>query len=341
MKAAVYYSSEDIRVEDVSKPKIGPDEILVEMKACGVCGSDLMDWYLTDRAPLVLGHEPAGVVAKVGEKVRDYQLGDRVFVHHHVACLTCHYCIHGDYTLCSKFHQTHIEPGGFAQYFRVPAPNLQIDTLRIPDELSFEEATLIEPVACCVRALSKCRIHPGDTVTVIGAGPAGIVHTVLSKKMGASQVLVADFLDYRLRFAEKFGADLVINPQREGFVDRVKEATDGRGSDLVVVTAPNVQAYSSGIEACRKGGTLCVFAPTSPEKILAISPNKLFFNEIKLIPSYSTSHVETRVALELIRSGVVNARALITHRFPLTRTTEAFKVAAKSKECLKVVVLNE
>jgi len=341
MKAAVYYSLDDVRVEELPKPKIGPDEVLVEMKACGVCGSDLMDWYLKKRAPLVLGHEPAGIVVEVGAKVRKYQLGDRVFVHHHVACLTCHYCIHGDYTLCEKFHQTRIEPGGFAQYFRVPAPNLQVDTLKIPDELSFEEATLIEPVACCIRALNKCRVQPGDTVAVIGAGPAGIIHTVLSKRMGASRVFVVDFFDYRLSFAEKFGADLAVNPQRESFVDKVKEATDDRGVDLVVVTAPNVQAYSAGMEVCRKGGTICVFAPTSPEKSLAVSPHKLFFNEIKLVPSYSTSHLETRMALELIRSGIINAKKLITHRFHLTRTTEAFKIAAKSKECLKVVILNE
>lgn len=341
MKAAVYYSFGDLRIEEVPTPKIGHGEVLVEMKACGVCGSDLMDWYLERRAPLVLGHEPAGVVVKAGRGVADFQLGDRVFVHHHVACLTCHYCIRGDYTLCPTFSKTHIEPGGFAQHFKVPAPNLQVDALRIPDELSFEEATLIEPVACCVRALRKCSIQPGDTVAIVGAGPAGIVHAVLSKNMGASQVVVADFIDYRLRLAKKFGADIVVNPRRESFVDRVREATGGRGADLVVVTAPNVQAYSSGMGACRKGGSLCVFAPTPPDKSLAISPHELFFNEIKLISSYSTSHVETRMALELIRSGVVNAKELITHRFPLARTAEAFQVAAESKECLKVVVVNE
>jgi len=138
MKAAVYYDLDDIRVEDMPQPKPGPDEIAVEMKACGICGSDLMDWYLRGRAPLVLGHEPAGVVAETGRNVEAFKLGDRVFVHHHVACLTCHFCIHSDYTMCERFGRTHIHPGGFAEYFRVPAENLQIDTFKIPENVSFE-----------------------------------------------------------------------------------------------------------------------------------------------------------------------------------------------------------
>ena len=142
MKVAMYYDKEDIRTEEMATPEVGEDEVLVEMKACGICGSDLMDWYLKSRAPLVLGHEPAGIIAKKGRKVQSFDIGDRVFVHHHVACLACHYCLHGDYTLCEQFHSTHIEPGGFAEYFKVPAPNLQIDTLKIPEIMSFEEATL-------------------------------------------------------------------------------------------------------------------------------------------------------------------------------------------------------
>ena len=138
MKVAVYHDLHDIRIEDRPEPKIGEDEILVQMKACGVCGSDLMDWYLRDRAPLVLGHEPTGIVAKKGKKVDTVELGDMVFVHHHVPCMTCHYCLNGDYTLCEQFHETNIEPGGFAEYFRVPSPNLHIDTLKILVEAQYE-----------------------------------------------------------------------------------------------------------------------------------------------------------------------------------------------------------
>ena len=253
MKAAVYYSLDDIRVEEKPKPKIGPDEILVEMKACGICGSDLMDWYLENRVPLVLGHEPSGVIVEVGEKVENFKLGERVFVHHHVACLMCHHCLHGDYTMCEKFGQTHIRPGGFAQYFKVPALNLQIDTLKIPDNVSFEEATLIEPVACCLRALTKCKVQPGDTVVIIGAGPSGIVHAMLSRDFGASQIIVSDLVKYRLEAAKRFGADLAINPWSERLVKKVREATDGMGADMVIVTAPNIEAFSEGMDVCRKG----------------------------------------------------------------------------------------
>ena len=341
MKAAVYYSLNNVIIQDVPIPKIGVNEILVEMRACGICGSDLMEWYLKTRAPLVLGHEPAGVVAKVGSKADGFEEGDRVFAHHHVACLNCYYCRHGAFTLCEKFATTRLEPGGFAEYFKVPMPNLCADTLKIPQELSFEEATLIEPVGCCLRALSKCRVQPADSVVVVGAGASGIIFTMLLKTLSASQVIVTDFVDYRLKAARVAGADLTVNLEQEVLSDSVKKATDGRGADLVIVTAPNTSAYLAGVELCRKGGTLCAFAPTAPREFMRLSLNKLFFSEIKLVPSYSTSHIETRTALRLIQTRKMDAKKLITHRFPLGKVAEAFQTVVKSKECVKVVVLNE
>jgi L-iditol 2-dehydrogenase len=340
MKAAVYYSQNDIRVEEMPTPRIAEDEVLVQMKACGVCGSDLMEWYLKTRAPLVLGHEPAGVIAKKGGKVEGLSVGDRVFVHHHVACLTCRYCLHGDYTLCEQFHKTNIEPGGFAEYFRVPAPNLRIDTLKVPETMSFEEATLIEPVSCCLRAIRKSGIQLGDSVAVIGAGATGIIHVALSRIFGASKVVVSDLFDYRLKAAEKFGADVVVNPQKDDLNEVVHAETDGMGVDVAVVTAPSLEAYKMGMSVCRKGGKLVVFAPTVPGKFLEISPKELFFTEVQLIPSYSASHVETRMALSLMKSGRLNVKDLITHRYNLRDTAEAFKTALESKESLKVIVLN-
>lgn len=341
MKAAVYHSLDNIKIEDMPKPKINQDEILVKMKACGICGSDIMEWYLKSRAPLVLGHEPAGIIVEAGDKVKNFKVGDRVFVHHHIACLTCHYCIRGNYTMCEQFGKTHIIPGGFAEYFRVPALNLQIDTLKIPDTLSFEEATLIEPVACCIRAMRKCNIQPSDVVAIIGAGPSGIINTMLLKNSNASKIIVSDIINYRLKVAERLGADLTINPKKENFVEKLKSATDGRGADLVIVTAPNAEAFSDGMQVCCRGGTLCLFAPTSPEVQARTSPHRLFFSEIAVIPSYSTSHVETRMALEMIKSGRIKAKELITHRFPLTQIQDAFKTASESKECLKVVITND
>ncbi len=341
MKAAMYYSLDNIIIENVPLPKIGAQEMLVGMRACGVCGSDLMEWYVKTRVPLVLGHEPSGVVAKVGSKVEGFDVGDRVFSHHHVGCLTCYYCRHGAYTLCEQFAKTHLQPGGFAEYFKVPASNLLIDTFKIPHGLSFEEATLIESIGCCVRALNKCTIQTSDSIVVVGAGPSGIIFSLLSRIFGAGQVIVTDFIDYRLQAAERLGADLTINPESESLIDGVKKATDGRGADVVIVTAPNVNAYLVGVELCRKGGTLCVFAPTQPEDFMRLSLNKLFFSEVKLVPSYSTSHVETRTALNLIQTKRIDAEKLITHRFSLDDAAKAFQTSARSKQCIKVVVTNE
>lgn len=329
-----------MRIEEIPTPAIGEDELLVQMKACGICGSDLMEWYLKPRAPLVLGHEPAGIVAKKGKKVHDLDVGDRVFVHHHVACLTCYYCSHGDYTLCKQFHDTHIEPGGFAEYFKVPASNTQTDTLKLPEQLSFEEATFIEPVGCCVRALKKCNIQAGDSVAVIGAGPTGLIHLALSKMYGAAKTIASDLIDFRLDFALKFGADLAVNPKKESLEKAVRAETDGRGADLVIITAPSLEAYNAGMKVCRKGGKLCIFAPTEPGRYLQISPKELFFSEVQIIPSYSTSHVETRIALQLLKSGKISTKELITHRFRLSETAEAFKIASESKESLRVIILN-
>ncbi len=341
MKAAVYYEADDIRVEEMARPRAGSDEILVEMRACGICGSDVMEWYLKGRAPLVLGHEPTGIIAEVGDHVEGFKTGDRVFVHHHVACLTCHYCIRGDYTMCEKFTQTHIEPGGFAEYFKVPSPNVQIDTLKIPDSLSFEEATLIEPMGCCLRALAKCGIRPGDTVAIIGAGPSGIINTMLARLMGAGQIIASDLIDYRLKAAKKFGADLTVNPEIENLDAKLRENTGGIGADVVIVTAPSTKALTSGIKVCRRGGTVCIFAPTEPERFAHIRPHRLFFSEIVVIPSYSTSHIETRMALRLMTSGKIRVKELVTHRFPFNRIQDAFTVAARDKECLKVVVTSK
>ena len=337
----MYYSQKDIRIEDLPPPEIDEDEVLVEMKACGVCGSDLMEWYLKTRAPLVLGHEPSGVIAKKGKKVKGFNIGDRVFVHHHVSCLVCYYCKHGDYTLCEQFHKTNIKPGGFAEYFKVPAPNLQIDTFKIPDSMTFEEATFIEPIGCCIRALKKCNLQKGDSIAIIGAGATGIIHAVLSKIFGAETTIVSDLIDFRLKVAKKFGADFVVSPKNEDLTRVAKTETDGRGVDIAVVTAPSLEAYKDGLSVIRKGGKLCIFAPIDPGKYLQISPKELFFSETQIIPSYSTSHLETRAALRLINSGKIKVKNLITHRFSLKDTAKAFETALENKESLKVIVLNK
>jgi L-iditol 2-dehydrogenase len=340
MKAAVYHGKNDIRVEEVPLPEIQNDEVLVKMKACGICGSDLMDWYLNTRAPIVLGHEPAGVIVKIGRKVKEFTVDDRVFAHHHVACLMCHYCSRGDYTLCEQFHNSNIKPGGLAEYFRIPASNLQIDTLKIPRQMSFEEATFIEPIGCCIRALKKCDVKTGDSVGVIGAGTTGLIHTALTKIYGATKTIVGDFIEFRLRSAEKFGADVTVNVKQENLVDVAKAETEGRGVDIAIVTAPSMDAYKVGMKICRTGGKICVFAPTNPGETLQISLKELFFTEVQIIPSYSTSHLETREAFELVESAKIDVKELITHKYTLAQVARAFETASQNKDSLKVVVVD-
>jgi len=341
MKVAMYYSQADVRIEEMPTPKINEDEALVEMHACGICGSDLMEWYLKSRAPLVLGHEPSGKIVKKGSKVKNFDVGDRVFVHHHVACLTCHYCQHGDYTLCEQFHNTHLDPGGFAEYFIVPKENLQLDTLKIPDNISFEEATFIEPIGCCLRALKKCNVQAKDSIAIIGAGAIGILHVALAKIFEVEKIFASDLIDFRLEMAKSFGANFVVNPEKgENLRSVVMAETDGIGADVVIVTAPSLSAYKTGISICRKGGKLCVFAPVKPSEYLQINPNELFFSEMQIIPSYSTSHLETRMALDLLKSEKIKVKKLITHHFRLLEAAEAFKTAAENRKSLKIIILN-
>ncbi|RLI10003.1 hypothetical protein DRO33_06045, partial [Candidatus Bathyarchaeota archaeon] len=332
MKVAVYYGPNDIRLEERPRPEVGPRDILVEMRACGICGSDLMDWYLAPRAPLVLGHEPTGVVVEVGREVEGFSEGDRVFAHHHVSCMTCRFCRRGQFTLCPRFRQTHLDPGGFSEFFRVPEPNLALDTFKLPNRLSYEEGTLIEPLACCLRAVRKARVGLGDRVAVVGAGPSGLMIAFLSKLAGATLVAVSDLVPYRLRAARAFGADLVVDAGREELSEAVKAETDGLGADVVFVTAPSLAALEAGARALRRGGTLLIFAPTAPEVGWVVRPNSIFFDEITITASYSTTHIETRDALSILVAHRKVLGRLITHRFGLEQIAEAFRLAKESKE---------
>lgn len=341
MKAAFYYKGGRIKIQEVPKPEIGRNEALVEMKACGLCGSDLMRWYLDMKAPLVLGHEPSGIIRQVGEDVAGFSESDRVFIHHHVGCFTCHYCIHGDFTLCDEFRETHIDPGGFAQFIRVPYRNLRYDTLKLPEDVSFDEATIIELLACCIRGLGKVDFKPGDSILIVGVGPAGMTHAVLSRMLGFGKIIVSDPVEYRREFALKMEADYAFDPFKEHLAEEVRKVTSGRGVDVVVVTAPSLDALYDGLNACRRGGTICLFAPISPEVKVLLSPHKLFFNEVSVVPSYSTSHIETRIALNLIDSGRFPAEKLITHCFSLDDVIEAYRLASEDKSCMKIVIQNE
>jgi len=338
MKVATYYSRQDIRLEDVPVPKLGPSEILVQVRACGLCGSDLMEWYVKEKAPAVLGHEPAGVIAEVGQGVTQFEVGDRVFAHHHVPCFTCHHCLRGYYTLCETFKATHLDPGGFAEYVRVPALNVERDVLKLPPDMSFAEATLIEPVATCIRGIERANIQTGDTVIVIGAGVAGLVHMQLARVLGAGLIVITDFSEFRLEIARRLGADSAINA-REDVLTALKELNEGRAADVVIVTAGSIEAMAHGMALAGGGATVLLFAPSPPEATLPVSPFRLLFSEITIAASYSCSPVETGQALKLIQGGRIKAEELITHRFDLTGVGEAIRLASEAGESLKIVII--
>jgi L-iditol 2-dehydrogenase len=341
MKVARYYSRDDIRLEEVPVPEIGSGEILVQVEACGLCGSDLMEWYVKEKVrqlgAAVLGHEPVGIVTEMGSGVEACEVGDRVFVHHHVPCFTCHYCLRGNYTLCATFKGTHLDPGGFAEYVRVPRLNVERDVLKIPPGLPFDEATLIEPVATCIRGIERAAIQTGDTVIVIGAGVTGLIHLQLARLYGAGKVIITDFSDFRLEMARQLGADLAIDAQQD-VLAALQDANEGRGADVVIVTAGSIQAMKQGMALAGGGATVLLFAPSAPGVDLPVSPHRLLFSEITIVSSYSCAPAETRQALKLIQLGRIRVRELITHRFDLAGVGEAIRLAVQAGESAKILI---
>ncbi|GBC83060.1 Sorbitol dehydrogenase [bacterium HR10] len=336
MRVARLYDVDDIRVEEMDVPSVGEREILVKTVACGICTGDIVPWYIRRKAPVVFGHEPVGVVARVGRAVRDFQVGDRVFVHHHAPCFHCRFCRRGRYSLCATWRRSKIVPGGLAEYFLVPEENVT-DTLKLPNALSWEDGVLIEPTACVVKSLRRAELHPGETVVVIGLGIMGLLHLRLARALGARRLIGVDRLDARCRVAEQFGDVRTVNAAREPVPERVRELTEGEGADVVIVGPGSCEAIALGIACAGPGGRVILFAPTPPEEQLAIEPYPLYMNEVSLIPSYSCGPPDTREALRWIERGAIRARDLPLRRFSLERVSEAFQAMARA-EILKAII---
>lgn len=337
MRAAVVHDFDDIRIEERPVPAAGPRDLLVRVAACGVCSGDVMDWYIRAKAPLVLGHEPAGVVAAVGEEVRAFSPGDRVFMHHHAPCFVCERCRRGLHVLCPLWKRSRLDPGGMAEYVRVPEENLA-DTLVLPATVSCEDGTLVEPAACSVKGMRRGGVQPGDTVLVTGLGTMGMLNILAARAFGAARVIGADLVPWRLEKALALGADAVIDVSRDDLAARVRALTGGEGARRVVVGPGTPRAMAEGIRACAPGGTVLFFTPTPPGQILEVEPHYLYFNEITVACSYSCGPHDTRDALDLIARGVIRAADLVTHRFPLERAAEAFRLTAAGGESLKALV---
>jgi L-iditol 2-dehydrogenase len=335
---AVYYNNRDVRLEERPKPKIGPAEIMVRVEASGICGTDVLEWYRVNRAPLVLGHEVSGEVVAAGEGVDRYKIGDRISAAHHVPCNGCHYCLSGRHTVCDTLRRTNFDPGGFAEYIRLPAINVDRGVYLLPDEVSFEEATFIEPLACAVRGLRLARFQAGQSVLVIGSGVSGLLYVQLAGALGAGLIAATDTIDWRLEAARQSGAAVAMRAQ-EDVPCYLRQVNDGRLADFVVVCTGATDAIAQALQAVERGGTVLLFAATEPGVTIPLSVNDLFWrNEITLMSSYGGSPADHAVALELIRNRRVAVNRLITHRLGLGETGLGFQLVAQAQDSLKVIV---
>ncbi|MBI4823742.1 MAG: alcohol dehydrogenase catalytic domain-containing protein [Nitrospirae bacterium] len=339
MKVAKLYSFDDIRIEDMPVPDIGPKDALLKTKASGICSGDVMKWYIEKKSPLILGHEPSGEIVEVGKEVSSFKVGDRVFVHHHAPCFTCRLCRRGDYVHCDTWRNSNIIPGGISEYILIPHINLENDTLSLPNNLSYEDGVLIEPLACIVKGLRRARLRHGDTVAVIGLGFMGILNGITAKRYGGGKVIGADTVPYRLNKAMELGFDYVIDVSKSALKDRLKDITSEEMAHLVIVGPNTVEELKEGISCSAKGGSVLMFTPVKPDETLTLKPNELYFNDISIITSYSCGPNDTADSLELIASGIVRAERLITHRFPIQDVKKAYRLTEEARESLKCIIV--
>ena len=335
--AAFYYNNHDVRVEEIPVPKIGEDEALLKVMASGICGSDVLEWYRVPKAPRVLGHEATGVISKVGSKVTGVKVGDRVFVSHHVPCNQCRYCQRGNHTACHTLHTTNYYPGGFAQYVQIPKINVECGIYKLPDAMSFEEGTFIEPLACVSRGQRLANIQKNDSVLIIGGGISGILHAQLAKFKGIKNIVVADINPYRLELAKKFGAHHALNA-KDNLPQKLKDANEGRLADQVVVCTGATSAATAALDCVESGGTILFFAVPDPSVKLPVPINQFWRNEITMRTSYGAAPNDLEDSLRVLATGQLNVKDMITHRLGLREAQEGFRLMAEAGQSLKVIL---
>lgn len=337
MRVAMYYNNRDVRLEELPVPRIGAGELLIKTRASGICGSDLMEWYRVKKAPLVLGHEITGEIAEVGAGVEDFKIGDRVFSSHHVPCGKCRYCLAGHQSVCDLLRTTHFDPGGFAEYIRVPEINVQLGTLKIPDAMTFDEGSFIEPLACVVRAQRFGGVGSGQTILVIGSGISGLLHIQLARARGAASIIATDISDYRLDAAKRFGADAAIHGT-EDVPARLRDLNDGRPADRVIVCTGALPAIHQAVRCVDRGGTLLFFAPTAAGVDAPIPLFDFWRDEISVVTSYAGSGDDLKESLELIRDHKVRVADMVTHRLSLADAGLGFQLTASGQDSIKVIL---
>jgi len=296
-----------------------------------------MEWYRIKKAPKILGHEMAGEIVEIGSNVEGFKKGDGVFVSHHVPCYKCHHCIHGNYTACESLHTGNYDPGGFSEYVRVPAENVRYGTFILPDSLTYEDAAMIEPLACAIAGQNQLGLKDGQTVLIIGSGVSGILHIQLAKSK-RTKIIAADINEYRMNKAIEFGADRVIDARKYS-VNILKKINDDRLADVVIVCAATRQSIENAISSVDKKGKILFFAV--PDFDIVIPSVRFWRNEITVTFSYGASPGDLQKAIELIGSGMINVRKMVTHRVPFSQIMQGFKLVSEAKTSLKVVVVTD
>ena len=338
MKVGMYYRNDDVRVEEQDVPPVGDDDLLVQVMACGICGSDLLEWYRIKTAPRVLGHELSGVVTEVGRNVEGFQPGDRVFATHHVPCEKCHACRGGHETACKTFQTVNnFTPGGFAQFLRVGGRSVVTGTFKLPDEVSFDQGTFVEPLGTVVRGLRAVDLRAGQSMLVVGSGLAGLLWVKAARARGAGNVMATDLSDFRLRQAEAFGAHHTASAG-DDISAWVRTVNDGRLADVVVVCAGSLPAAEAALGAVGKGGTVLFFAIPLPGEKVAVDLVPFWRDDITITTCYGAAPRDNREALELLRTGAVTVDDMITRRCGIDEIGAGFAAAARPDDGLKVII---
>lgn len=343
MKAVFVASPEGVVVKDVPAPHPKKDEIVVRMKVCGLCGSDLEKTKISyGMGSTKLGHEPVGEIIKVGNNVTGFRELERVFTHHHVPCYSCYYCSHNSETMCDSYQLNNLEPCGLSEEFLVSSMHLKRGgVLKLPKSVSDEEASLIEPLACCIRALTKCYLKNMEYIVILGAGPVGIMNALLARDAGVSKVFLIDPNEFRLDFSKKMGFE-VLHPLNDGEKMRsLKGVLSGRGADLVVIATSNQKAFTQSLKIVRKGGSIILFGVPAKSSLAEVDLSLLYANEISILSSYAATERETNQALAILSNKHLNFGSLITHQFELEDSKSAFRCAHDALDTMKVVIFNQ
>ena len=343
MKAAVVKSNSNVEIKNIENKSVGPGDILVKMRACGICGSDVEKVFGKYGQPSMrLGHEPAGTIMEVGSEISNFSVGDRVFTHHHVACYSddCHECNHGNETMCKKYYESNLEPCGLADEYIVPEWNVKHGgVIKIPDSMSFEEAAMIEPLACCIRAWNKFTYKNNDSVAILGIGPTGIMHALLAKLYGFEKIFCLDLNEFRLDFAKKFET-ITINSGYTNALEQIKSETANQGVDVVIVATSNLNALKDAVSFVRKGGTIVMFGVPSKGANVELDMSEVYSKGLTIVNSYAASDFDTKEAVEKISNKQINVSQLITHKYNLEECQQAFVHAKSGDNAMKIIISN-